>query len=136
MSKYKGEVLVNRELKAGEISILEAMFNNDIEDLSKPNKGLFPFKFYPDYTGFYAFAVEAYELDAVLPLVFNKIPNLSWSGYFDCEDEENPHKLWIENNRIQTIPLGADAPPKQRYLKCPHCQKVFRREDFKEDYGQ
>jgi len=139
MVTVKGEIKFSRELRAGEITTIQTLFSNVAQNESKPNLGIYPFKFLPDFSGFiWDETTPSFELENLLKLIIeNSLPkDVNLNGLFIYEEKEdnyyNGYKIHVNNNIIRIFDIDVDLPEKALLLKCPHCQKVFKKEDFRE----
>ena len=139
---YLGEMKFSREITASEILSIQKVIEVASYDTSKPNNGKFPFKFLTDYTGFTWDGSVAFEVENALKNFIKELPErLLVSGVFICGKEdynpedpfaEKPYKIFVDSNQVSVLEINEALPTKAHLLRCPHCQKVFKKEDFKE----
>lgn len=143
MITCKGEIKFGRELRAREISKILDVFNITKPDANKPNNGLFPFKILNDFSGFtYNELLPIYEVESLLRILIEDIipKDATLNGLLIYEDKETSpygdfyqgYKVYVENNKITKLKMTEELPLVAKLLRCPHCQKAFKREDFKE----
>jgi len=133
--KIKGELTFSRELVASEIVAITAYIEAN-RGQQTPNMGVFPFKLM-DFKALVWDERETYEVIAIIKLFIETLPkDLYINGTIKCFDEDFPeesYKLVINTNKITYYELEEDERL-VKLLRCPHCQKVFKSEDFKEVY--
>jgi hypothetical protein len=131
--RYEGEILFNKELTASEILAIQNILTLPL-DPSQPNKGLIPFLLV-DFKTLQWDETEAFEMEAVLVRLISKLPSgIVLSGVLtvhDSEFPENSHKIHIKNNKIKLYGID-DKILEEKLLICPHCQKIFKAEAFRE----
>lgn len=130
--KYEGSLYFDHELTAGEILRIQQVLTT-APDASKPNNGIFPFNLV-DFERLEWDESEAYEMSTLIKLVIERLSPLKLSGTMKCFDDEfpeNSHKLYIKNNKISVYKID-DTIIDTKLLRCPHCQKIFSSDAFKE----
>jgi hypothetical protein len=139
MVTVKGEIKFNRELRAGEITTLQTLFSSVAQDASKPNLGIYPFRFLSNFSGFeWDETSPVYEIENLLKIIIDtslpKDVNLNGLLIYEEKDGDyyNGYKIYVDSNKIRIFDIDTELPEKAKLLRCPHCQKVFKKEDFKE----
>lgn len=137
--KLKGELLLSRELVASEVVLLRELLGSTKVDFSKPNKGILPFKLLDNLTGIVVDDSDAFEVENCIRIILESLPSgVMLNGVILCEDEEDPeasYKAYVDNNIVVTRRLNELPPEPEQLLKCPHCQKIFKKTAFQEVIG-
>lgn len=135
MIKLSGELRFSKELKATEIVALSSLLNATDINLSKPNKGILPFKFTEKFDALTWSEEEAYEVEQCIKVIIGNLPEeVCLNGVLLYENpDEFSYKIHVENNKITVYQLKEEIEKVPTLLRCPHCQKVFKKEDFKEE---
>ena len=137
MITLKGDLLFNRELTANEIVAVRTLFENNKLDVSKPNNGITPFKFLPKFEGLEWDGSAAHEVENCLKVLVNTLTNgLQLNGVLVYENpDEFSYKIQVENNVTKLYKLDEEVTKPAELLRCPCCQKVSKKSDFKEVFN-
>jgi hypothetical protein len=136
MVNVSGSLRFNRELKATEIVSLSAVLDSTTMDVSKPNNGLIPFRFTSEFDGIEWDGTVAYEMENCLKVFIVALPQglvLDGNLIYDNPDEFS-YKIQVLKNAVKTYKIDEPMDKLPTLLRCPHCQKAFKKEDFKEEH--
>lgn len=135
--KVTGELQFSKELKATEIVALSSLLNSTAINISKPNKGILPFKFTEKFDALIWNEEEAYEIELCIKIIVDTLPeSVFLNGVLLYEHpDEFSYKVHVADNKVSLYRVDEEIAKIPTLLRCPHCQKVFKKEDFKEEHA-